>query len=134
MTTGKERRCEAGDGSPPCAVNVTAGLELAARLRALRGPWIGDGIQPAINAYHLADVLQSLAEYGPAMKRGECANGTPWMGTMLDVLQDYELAASVEAGLRREVEAERDAAKAACRLALNAFERGDCIDRVERGD
>ena len=89
----------------PCAVTLTAGLELAARLRALRGPWIGDGIQPAINAYHLADVLQ-----------------------------DYELAASVEAGLRREVEAERDAAKAACRLALNAFERGDCIDRVERGD
>ncbi len=118
----------------PCAVTLTTGLELAARLRALRGPWIGDGIQPAINAYHLADVLQSLAEYGPAMKRGECANGTPWMGTMLDVLQDYKLAASVEAGLRREVEAERDAAKAACRLALNAFERGDCIDRVERGD
>ena len=122
------------EGSPPCAVTLAAGLELAARLRALRGPWIGDGIQPAINAYHLADVLQSLAEYGPAMKRGECANGTPWMGTMLDVLQDYKLAASVEAGLRREVEAERDAAKAACRLALNAFERGDCIDRVERGD
>ncbi len=86
----------------PCAVTLTTGLELAARLRALRGPWIGDGIQPAINAYHLADVLQSLAEYGPAMKRGECANGTPWMGTMLDVLQDYKLAASVEAGLRRE--------------------------------
>lgn len=34
---------------------------------------------------------------GPVMQRGTNADGTPWMGTMRECLNDYKLAADVEA-------------------------------------
>lgn len=34
--------------------------DIVDRLRALRGPWIGDGINPAINAYEVADEIERL--------------------------------------------------------------------------
>lgn len=36
--------------------------DVVTRLRALRGPWIGDGINPPINAYELADQIDELRE------------------------------------------------------------------------
>lgn len=55
-----------------------------------------------------AATIERLREHGPEMQRGTCGDGTPWMGTMLDVLNDYKLAASVEADLRREFAAEAE--------------------------
>jgi chromosome segregation ATPase len=51
----------------------------------------------------------ALKAEGPSMRRGVTGEGKPWMGTMRECLEDAKQAAAVEAGLRREVEAEREA-------------------------
>jgi len=43
--------------------SIEAGLRAAAAtLKACRGPFLGDGIRPGINAYQLADLLLRAAE------------------------------------------------------------------------
>ena len=53
--------------------------------------------------------IEALRKHGPEMQRGTHADGSPWIGTMRDVLEDCKTAASVEAGLRREAQAEIEA-------------------------
>lgn len=43
----------------------------------------------------------TLRENGPPMQRGTKGDGSPWMGTMRDVLEDYRAAAATEAHERK---------------------------------
>lgn len=60
------------EAEPACEDRVVttarAPADIVARLRALRGPWIGDGVNPPINANDLADEIEWLrsreAEFG----------------------------------------------------------------------
>lgn len=42
------------------AATRAAPVDIVAQLRALRGPWIGDGINPAINAHEVANEIEAL--------------------------------------------------------------------------
>lgn len=48
----------------------------------------------------------ALRENGPPMQRGTLGDGSPWMGTMRDVLNDYREAAEAEAHERRRAQQE----------------------------
>lgn len=58
-----------------------------------------------------ADEIERLRSHGPQVQRGTNDDGTPWIGTMRDALEDAIQAAAVEArladGLRAQL-AERD--------------------------
>lgn len=45
----------------------------------------------------LKDELEILKVYGPQLERATCMDGTIKMGSMLDVLNDYRMAAETEA-------------------------------------
>lgn len=68
--------------------------------------------------------VAALTENGPPMQRGTTIEGTPWMGTMRDVLEDYKSAADTEARWGDEARAE----VAGLREALQAIERSAYID------
>ena len=50
--------------------------------------------------------VAALTENGPPMQRGTTIEGTPWMGTMREVLEDYKSAADTEARWGDEARAE----------------------------
>ena len=50
--------------------------------------------------------VAALTENGPPMQRGTTIEGTPWMGTMREVLEDYKSAADTEAKWGDEARAE----------------------------
>ena len=49
---------------------------------------------------------EALRKHGPPMQRGTTIEGTPWMGTMREVLEDYKSAADTEAKWGDEARAE----------------------------
>ena len=49
---------------------------------------------------------EALRKHGPPMQRGTTIEGTPWMGTMREVLEDYKSAADTEARWGDEARAE----------------------------
>lgn len=53
--------------------------DIVDRLRTLRGPWIGDGISPAINAYEVADQIELLETIvkDQAAELGRLSGGAP---------------------------------------------------------
>ena len=64
----------------------------------------------AMRRAHAAEAeVEALTQHGPVMQRGTDGAGNPWMGTMLDVLNDYKAAAEVEAAERRRLAAEVEA-------------------------
>lgn len=78
----------------------------------------GDGVANAAIA-EAADRLveqqaciKELEQNGPVMQRGVNGAGTPWMGTMRQVLEDYKTAAATEAKLGDEARAECDQLRA----------------------
>lgn len=89
--------------------------DLIARLRQMAAGLHDDmstGAEAADALEAQASEIEALTKHGPPMQRGVRGDGTPWMGTMLDVLNDYKQAAEVEAGIRQEYGREIEALRA----------------------
>jgi len=74
--------------------------------------------------------VAALTENGPPMQRGTTIEGTPWMGTMREVLEDYKSAADTEARWGDEARAE----VAGLRKALAAAIRQNEHDMLMTGE
>ena len=74
--------------------------------------------------------VAALTENGPPMQRGTTIGGTPWMGTMREVLEDYKSAADTEARWGDEARAE----VAGLRKALAAAIRQNEHDMLMTGE
>ena len=74
--------------------------------------------------------VAALTENGPPMQRGTTIEGTPWMGTMREVLEDYKSAADTEARWGDEARAE----VAGLREALAAAIRQNEHDMLMTGE
>ena len=93
----------------PCPFCGSTNVAVNQGLTAAHTPWFhvqcgdclatGDSVEAwnrRVEVPLLAE-LDQLRKTGPTMQRGVTAAGMPLMGTMLDVLNDYKAAASVEA-------------------------------------
>ena len=69
--------------------------------------------------------VAALTENGPPMQRGTTIEGTPWMGTMREVLEDYKSAADTEARWGDEARAEVAGLREALTNTRQALERAN---------